>query len=1366
MEQQIKSKALEVNLSETQKIKVDIPEEHLWFLSLSSNYYGIHQRTSEFFKELHHPYSNSKLVAESLIKILSDEFWLYKQLEEKDRIYNILFGIFDLLLKRKLSDKEAKFIIQSYLQFFSTNFEDIKSLDDRIRNFINILDEGLEDNLFSYLGNISYFKKCLAEAAFNKGSERLVFDFIQKLLNKNIDFWEDTTQIETWHKSVQDKFSEDYSEKVKQIGKEFYDDYRYQINRADNYNELIKYGFTFSEIIDFLRGKTFEFKQATDQFTFIFYLLHLPGTVYHRDYILIDLNKAIKRISMECDKTQCINSIDSLYSLFADFMHSHTNHILVSILALGKEIINTKNKDLIHYFEEKTIRLGFISPGMAYLTNNWELKVNPNHVKNIRVWLELIAYDPLTMKKLLSAIIINLRLGGIFIFDTDLFQKDITTFLNSKISPIYKQVKQLLRIFPVYFNEIGAEGQLRDVTTKIDEMSHRSDKLIHFLRKQVHTEGNNSHIDITFEIIKFWFDKDKSRLKPIVPDNVFETIDTEGQWVIGVNKVLLKICEENNCLLEDLILVDKNTLESYLNCLPDPKSIDCQRVALIIELYQLLKEKYLFETNNLDVILKRYHYIEQETIHSLVSNLEKGNNVEALRTIYSLMKQLNEIIFDPKQTEGWESIYYKRHIAFGIPSMYGQYKEVKFEAMGLTFRLERIASLLVDKIMTGIKTEYFTAKTLKDIFFALQIFREGLSLDGIYDQGLDSNLKMLQYSLSSKSFTIRQYINIFQFMENNLKEIINNYFIRPYEKQLSLIIPNYFLKDKSSSEAEIRKLVMQHSEIFYRDLLSSAFLIQSLDNFIGKILNNLRNLNSILSDVEIQNIMNYNPDSVISPLYRETPEIDNQVFLGSKAYFLKKLYLNKFPVPPGFVITTEVFRRLNSIMKINSLNNEIDGLVKKYIAELEEITGLTYGDPKKPLLFSVRSGAAISMPGAMNTFLNVGLNDEITETLSKQDNFPWTSWDCYRRLLQTWGMAFGLERNDFDKIILDYKKKYNISRKMDFEPKVMREIAFAYKRYLEENGIDFESDPFNQIKQAIVSVFNSWDTARAKVYRERLQIANDWGTAVIVQKMIFGNLNIESGSGVLFTRDMRDNKPGINLIGDFSFISQGEDIVSGLINTLPISEKQRRRYNHKSSVSLESAFPTIYKRMKELAFDLIENHGFAHQEIEFTFENTEPKDLYILQTRDILIHKQNVTEVLSAPEKEMEYVGCGIGIGNRAMNGMAVFDYADLLQLREKFPANQAILIRPDTVPDDIELIFECEGLLTGKGGTTSHAAVTAGALGKVCVVNCTDMLVYENEKKAVISGIEFHSFDLLALDGIKGNVYKGNYPLKIQEIY
>ena len=1365
MKKIIQSDALAANLSQTKNLEFDIPEDHQWFISLSEKHWGTHKRVKEFISELHHPYSNRKDVINLLVNVSIDDFWIYKDLAEKEKAIGIILEIYDILLREELPADLSKHLVFVYLDFFFKNYDIIIEFDSLSSSFLQILDKNFESNRFGYLSNLGYFKKSLGKAAANDHLKKTVIAFMRQLVTENISFWEITTDIEKWYQTNKSKMSHDYSDSIKTLGHEFFDYYHQQLAAADSWQSLCRIAFTFSDIIDAFRKKIDDFSKATEQFCYIFYLLHLPGMTYHRDFLLIDLNRAIKRISQELNEEQCIQSIDELFTLFADFKESHINLILDSIQTLGKEIINTQNKKLIHYFEDRIIDFGFVSPGISYLSNNWEVKIDRNHVKNIRVWLDLIVYDPETMKKLLSALIINLRIGGIFIFDTDLFQKDVTKLLNSRISPIYKQIKQLTRIFPVYFNEIGAEGVLRDVSTKLDEISLRNDKLIHFLRKQVHTEGNNTHIKITREIIGFWKNLKKSRLKDIVPQNVYEIIDVNSNWVKGVHEVIEKVCQMKNCSLTEFLKKDIKETSLAINQVEHGNKNDLERVDLSIQLYQLLKQKYLFETTDVVGMLKFYQFIENKDIEQLGIYLNENDNVNALKLIYSLMVKLNEIIFDPAVSEGWESIYYKRHIAFGIPSMYGQYRETKFEALGLTFRLERIASVLIGNIISGINTSYFTAKSLKDAFSVIQLLREGLSLDGIYDQGFDSNLKMFRYSLTSGSFTIQQYINIFQFMEDSIKEIIKKYFIRPYDHLLQKIIPQHIPQEDLIGKDALQKIIVKKSEIFFRELLSSAFLIQSLDNLIGDVLNNLRKMVNRLSEEETRSIMTYDSDMIISPIYEETPALDNQVFLGSKGYYQKKLFLNNFPVPLGFVITTEVFRRINSILKISSLNNEIDTIIKFHISELERITGLKFGDSEKPLLLSVRSGAAISMPGAMNTFLNVGLNDEITENLSKQHNFGWTSWDCYRRLLQTWGMAYGLDRNDFDQIITDYKKNFNVSQKIEFPPQVMREIAFAYKKLLTDHGINFESDPFRQIKQAIISVFNSWDSPRAVVYRKHMQIANEWGTAVIVQKMIFGNLHKQSGSGVLFTKDLQDNIPGIHLSGDFSYMSQGEDIVAGLVSTLPISEYQRLRHYRKAPFSLESSFPKIYGKLKEIAHELIEVHDFGHQEIEFTFETGEPEDLFILQTRAMAVIKREKIEVFDSPDHQMIRVGCGIGIGNRVLNGVIVFDLEDMTALKKNTPEKKPILVRPDTVPDDIELIFECEGLLTSKGGSTSHAAVTAAALGKICVVNCDDMVVFETEKRCVISGNSFGLFDQIAIDGNKGNVYKGNYPIKIQEL-
>ncbi len=1364
MKNKINSKALKVNLAETRDTDVVIPDDHKWLLSLSESYWGIHKRVQEFVREYHHPYSNRKDVIELLNKILISDFWIYKEVDEPTKVISIFLKVLDNLLQEDLPEENSKQLVFIYLNFFQKHFEDLSQYEDMALEFLNIFEKNLEQKFFSYISNIGYFIKCLDKAAHDPRFEKQIFDLMQKLVQKNISFWENTTNIEQWYKDHSKRFFHDYSQEMESLGGKFFETYHDRVKQANNWDDLCAGVFTFSDIIDAFRAMIDRFKEVTERFGYIFYLLHLPGMIYHRNYLLMDLNRAIKSISSELDEEKSIQSIDELFSLFSDFKQSHMGLILDSILTLGKEIINSANENLIHYYEEQVIAFGFVSGGVTYLTEDWTLRVDPNHVKNIRVWLAIIEYDPEMMQKLLSALIINLYVGGIFIFDTDLFQKDVTHLLNARVSPIYKRVKQLTRSFPVYFNEIGAEGLLRDVTTKIDELSQRNDKLIHFLRKQTHTEGNNSHIQITYKIIQFWYERNLKILKGVIPQNVIDTIDTDGIWVKGVHQVINRLCAENNIELNELLLQDMKSIRQLLENIKHDEEKDIKRVGLIIELYQLLKEKYSFETNNITAILRRYNFIKKTDIDQLEICLNHQDDIKGLKTIYSIMAEMNQIIFDPEESEGWENIYHKRHIAYGIPSMYGKYSEKKFEALGVTFRLEQIAANIINRILSGINIEYFTAKTLKNIYLIIHLFREGLALDGIYDQGFDSNLDMFRYSLTTGGFTIKQYINIFQFMESSIEEIINKYFILPYNKLLNIIIPQYVDFDSKAGEDKRKLIIVQKSEIFYRKLLASAFLVQTFDNLIGKILNNLRNMVSDLSNEEIHCIMNFEPDRIISPLYSKTPTMDNQIFLGSKAFYLKKLYLWEYPVPPGFVLTTEVFKILALLPKISSLNSELDNLLKKHINRLERKANRKYGDPENPLLLSVRSGSTISMPGIMNTFLNVGLNDEITEKLSKQHNFGWTSWDCYRRLLQTWGMAHGLDRNDFDRIMLDFKSRHKVTKKIDFHPDIMREIAYSYKKLLAVNDIQFESDPFLQMKKAIISVYQSWNTHRAQHYRDYMHVADEWGTAVIVQQMVLGNLHRESGSGVLFTHNVQSNVSGIDIVGDFSFLSQGEDIVAGLVSPLPVSESQRLKYYQNAPVSLETAFPKIYEKLEEISQKLTEVHGFGYQEIEFTFETSEPEDLYILQTRDMKVVQSEEKKIFAISSTDMKRVGCGIGIGNEVMNGAVVFDLEDLKALKQKNPEQNAILVRPDTVPDDIEIIFECEGLVTGRGGATSHAAVTAANLGKTCIVNCDNMIVKENDKECIINGNMFKTFDLIAIDGSNGIVYMGNYPLTIQE--
>ena len=313
----------------------------------------------------------------------------------------------------------------------------------------------------------------------------------------------------------------------------------------------------------------------------------------------------------------------------------------------------------------------------------------------------------------------------------------------------------------------------------------------------------------------------------------------------------------------------------------------------------------------------------------------------------------------------------------------------------------------------------------------------------------------------------------------------------------------------------------QLSENFIRTAISSAFGLQVLDNFINRILRTLQaELEKFKENKQILTlVMAYEPETAITPLYRRDKKLDNQIRLGNKGYFLKELSSMGFPVPPGFVLTTEVFRRIEALLGYQYILDDLNVRIVREIRRLERMVGRHFGDPQNPLLLSVRSGATISLPGMMQSILNVGINERIAEGLSRKKGFSWAAWDSYRRYLQSYGMLRGLDRNFFDSLINTFKQRYGVSRKIQFSPDQMRLVALAYKRAWRTKVWRCPNVPGISSRTPFLRVIDSWNSEQARIYRRQMHLSDEWGTAVIVQTMIFGNLNNQSGSGVIFTRD-------------------------------------------------------------------------------------------------------------------------------------------------------------------------------------------------------------------------------------------------------
>ena len=492
--------------------------------------------------------------------------------------------------------------------------------------------------------------------------------------------------------------------------------------------------------------------------------------------------------------------------------------------------------------------------------------------------------------------------------------------------------------------------------------------------------------------------------------------------------------------------------------------------------------------------------------------------------------------------------------------------------------------------------------------------------------------------------------------------------------------------------------------------------------------------------------------------------------LGGKGANLAEMTNIGLPVPQGFTISTEACTKYYEDGR--KINDEIQAEINEYIVKMEEITGKKFGDKENPLLVSVRSGARASMPGMMDTILNLGLNEDVVEAMAeKSGNARW-AYDCYRRFIQMYSdVVMEVGKKYFEQLIDAMKEKKGVKLDVELTADDLKELAEQFKaEYKEKIGADFPSDPKEQLMGAVKAVFRSWDNPRANVYRRDNDIPYSWGTAVNVQMMAFGNMGDDCGTGVAFTRDPATGAKG--LFGEFLTNAQGEDVVAGVRTPMHISE-------------MEQKFPAAFKKFNEVCA-ILENHYRDMQDMEFTVEHGE---LFMLQTRngkrtaqaalkiacdlvdegmrsekeavamidprnlDTLLHPQFDAKALKAATP----MGKGLGASPGAACGKIVFTADDAVAWAER--GEKVILVRLETSPEDITGMKAAQGILTVRGGMTSHAAVVARGMGECCVSGCGDIKMDEENKKFELAGKVFHEGDIISIDGTTGNIYDGAIP-------
>ena len=494
---------------------------------------------------------------------------------------------------------------------------------------------------------------------------------------------------------------------------------------------------------------------------------------------------------------------------------------------------------------------------------------------------------------------------------------------------------------------------------------------------------------------------------------------------------------------------------------------------------------------------------------------------------------------------------------------------------------------------------------------------------------------------------------------------------------------------------------------------------------------------------------------------------DMRNLLGGKGANLAEMTNLGLPVPQGFTITTEACTQYYEDGK--TINDEIMGQIMDHIEKMEEITGKKFGDKENPLLVSVRSGARASMPGMMDTILNLGLNEEVVEVLSAKSGNPRWAWDCYRRFIQMYSdVVMEVGKKYFEELIDEMKKEKEIEQDVDLTAEDLKRLAEQFKaEYKEKIGEDFPVDPKEQLLGAVKAVFRSWDNPRANVYRRDNDIPYSWGTAVNVQMMAFGNMGETSGTGVAFTRNPATGEK--KLMGEFLLNAQGEDVVAGVRTPQPIAK-------------LEEIMPEVFKQFTDIC-DTLEDHYRDMQDMEFTIED---KHLYMLQTRngkrtakaalkiacdlvdegmiteekavsmidprnlDSLLHPQFDEKALKAATPIAKALAAAPG----AACGKVVFTAEDAKAWAAR--GEKVVLVRLETSPEDIEGMKAAQGILTVRGGMTSHAAVVARGMGACCVSGCSAIIMDEANKRFTLAGKEYHEGDVISFDGTTGNIYDG----------
>ncbi len=1378
-----RSDALRANLLETAVEDVQIDPRHEILREPVKGYSGLIKGLDKLLYELNHPFRNWRLILPVFRSFVLKNNNRYLAHTAGPECAIAIINVFLEALQESgkfISPEEVAEAICAYLDKLVSDLN-----NEKLPDYLDVL-----SGIFKQLGGLSKENLLILSSSYHpirttlhnlvikiKSSEPEGLDwspfcsFQDNCLRHTYDYWlhqddpADSSEIRTdgleviSHATIQDRL-----DKLKQIeGNPCSAQQLEQLVEFPTYLDIVK---GYRQHANLLGAADSELLNQNYKLQFLFHIMDNDGLFMIHEETLKEINRNLIQLM----RKQTYDEIEEFFLRAFVFLRANVKRFphtaLQSIEVLGTEILKHNNGRLVEAFLAQAIRFGFQYSSVQGVTEDWQPIFNTSHLYNIRVWLNLIIQNPEWCSTLLSALIINIKLSGTCIRDTDLFQKEVTRLLNSDVAPVYNLVKQFTRLLPVFFNEIGSEGVLREVSTELDETHKRKDQLIHFLRKQSHVESSNLIVDFINGIIRFWRTLDKDAIAQYIPEDLLHRIDPQGEYVTWVHQITAELFENAGFQDEaELLSWPRREMEKTIMAMTDHPESELRRVVLLIRMYQLVNLKYDLGFQNIKDQAQEIKESGLPDITPMVEALETNDAYAGLEAILDTLEELKEVTLSPEKFEAREDIFHKRHIATDIPSVYGRYQEKKFDALSLSFRLENLANVYLEQLTASASDILLTQATFYRVVKALRLFIRALAIDGIASRRLENQVDVLENSLKVKRFSYLQYLDIFRGLSEAISDIRYTYYTNHHRDTLAVIVPQIPTVSllpgyRTHVDDDKTGTLSRLSESFERDLIAETIGIQSLDNYITRVYQVLHEQEANLSVDYLDLLMTYDPKKLFCPLHDLNEHTYDLIHMGNKGYNLAQLIKLGVKVPTGSILTSEFFRCQKIIRNFPPARQDFNKRLDSEIIYIERYTGRRFGGRTNPLLISVRSCPIISMPGMMATVHNLGINEEIVHELAQKTGKPYFAWDTYRRFIQSWCMTSGMERDEFSNIMRKAKERHGVDKKQQFDAGQMRELTLTYKQAALDNGIAIPDDPWQQLNGAINMVIDSWNAPEAVKYRSLMDISDEWGTAVLIQAMVFGNLNHEAGTGVLFTAHPYRKLSQVTLWGDYTPGNQGEDIVGGLVATMPISIEQAELDDRPVGQSLEVMFPEIYSSLLRLSRELVYNENWNKQEMEFTFEGPSANELYLLQTRDMVTSKiQSLAHFIPSEELKNSLLGRGIGVCGGALSGRAVFNIENIEALRAEAPNTPLILIRSDTVPEDIHEISQADGVLTARGGQTSHASIVTIRLEKTCVVGCEAMRVFESESRCVINGLEIRFGDTISIDGRSGILLRGEHP-------